>query len=553
MSQPANGPAFGPQNPFDLVEFMKRDDLTRQDKIQCWIFIDRIYDNLVDRNGVTRTLEAIAQIVQNPLFNPQLSDNTLLTGVNLAWEVYKWCSFLQGIDLLDQGIAKLGQTKPFLIGLEQYLTAAERENRRSTPRETKEEPNHRPLPANLVQSWSDVLAFRHWYRSITRRPVQANPGDVPTNFERRAEIAQLFYDAIIEEPEDMVETIVADEEEEDRHLQANSTNAGKKKKAVHPQNSTIAKTEKEVQIHPQVMRVRRISPLSKFALSWDLVHHVENEALGTPITAPYSHETYPKGARDYAGYYDIVRSVRELVSRSKAAVVNSTEVHYLARASAHPKQEINTKITNKGTNRTRTRQVKAGQKVLAEKKRKIPASNVTSKAKEANRPQTHEATHVTRPPTISERMAEEYEAQAAELGLQLFEPELGGQANTLEYNNSNIILSNNGMGSSGAPIGINPASLVRSSQAAELSTHPTAPFGPTPSFGEPYDYTGFMAQVPETQTWDAAPSAPGAAALTLAANNNSQETVPDYDFDWDYWIQQQWKDGEEVNSNEDES
>lgn len=272
MSQPANGPAFGPQNPFDLAEFMKRDDLTRQDKIQCWIFIDRIYDNLVDRDGVTRTLEAIAQIVQNPLFNPQLSDNTLLTGVNLAWEVYKWCSFLQSIDLLDQGIAKLGQTKPFLIGLEQYLTVAERENRRSTPRETKEEPNHRPLPANLVQSWSDVLAFRHWYRSITRRPVQANPGDVPTNFERRAEIAQLFYDAIIEEPEDMVEAIVPDEEEEDGHLQANSTNAGKKKtRAVHPQNSTMGKTEKEVQIHPQVMRVRRISPLSKFALSWDLV------------------------------------------------------------------------------------------------------------------------------------------------------------------------------------------------------------------------------------------------------------------------------------------
>lgn len=232
-----------------------------------------------------------------------------------------------------------------------------------------------------------------------------------------------------------------------------------------------------------------------------------------------------------------------------------------------------------------------------------------------------------------ERMAEEYEFQAAELGLQLFEPELGGQANTLGYNNSNIVLSNNGMGSSGAPFGINPASLVRSSQAAagmdaylppnpgpndsmmlyppvahqsqnnasgiypqlhgEMAsstkstadvlsrTHQspdvwdygyqvrnsaeylpmdfanqgvtTAPSGSTPTFEEPHDYAGCTAEAPRAQTGNAAPSAPSVAAPTLAANDNSQETVPDDEFDLDYWIEQQWKEGEESNDSEDES
>ncbi|EGZ72707.1 hypothetical protein NEUTE2DRAFT_127085 [Neurospora tetrasperma FGSC 2509] len=52
-----------------------------------------------------------------------------------------------------------------------------------------------------------------------------------------------------------------------------------------------------------------------------LVHHVENEALGIQSQSRLHIPTrprYPKGGRDYVGYscYDIVRSVRELISVS---------------------------------------------------------------------------------------------------------------------------------------------------------------------------------------------------------------------------------------------
>ncbi|KAK3399686.1 hypothetical protein B0T20DRAFT_332814, partial [Sordaria brevicollis] len=344
----APGPA--PIQPFRLIRFLKWDVLSPEDRISCWRVIDHIYDNLVDANGVTRSLPALEQWIGHPLRNPILSNNAILAGINFPAEVHSWCSERREDGVLDEAIAQLGQSKPFLVGLEQCLTVQERDNRHSTSREkAKEQPEHPPIPQNLFQSNSDVLAFCRWYRSLTSRPVEQNQADVIGNFHNRAQTAQLLMDAINNEPENMVENANNTEE----HDPSEEDNA--------PQKT-----------HPQVLKVRHISPLSKLALSWELLKHLELKVLGTPPIVPYNNETYPKGDRAYNSYQDRVDALRELLSRSKAAVVNAVETSYLARAVAHPKHEISIKVTNKSVNKTRTRQVQAGQKVLkaAEEKKK---------------------------------------------------------------------------------------------------------------------------------------------------------------------------------------
>lgn len=265
-SHPLPAAGFNPLLQFRLTRFMKLPTLSREDKINCWKEIDRIYDNLVDANGGTRSLPAIEQLIGHPLHNPILANNSLLAGVNFPAEVYIWCLERKEDGVLDEAIAHLGQTKPFLVGLEQCLTTQERENRHSTSREKEEEqPQHRPIPPNLVQSYSDVLAFRHWYRSLTSRPVPQNQAEVIGDFNNRAEIAQLLFDAINDEPANMVENIDNNVDENDQSEEGNGP--------------------KEKKIHPQVVKVRHISPLSKLALSWDL--QVSNPQISTAVLQPY--------------------------------------------------------------------------------------------------------------------------------------------------------------------------------------------------------------------------------------------------------------------------
>ena len=308
--------------PFRLVRFMKSNVLSRQDIINCWKVFDLVYDNLADDNGVTRSLPAIEQVIGQPLRNPVLTNNHLLGGVNFPRAVYNWCLERMEEEVLDEAIARLGQNKPFLIGLEQYLTDPERENRQAKPREKEAEPIHRPLPENLVTSSSDVLALLHWYRSVTNRPVPANADNIPANFNQRRENAQRFYAAMEEEPEDMVERPDSDSEESD------DSEEDKEKK-----------NEEEKEVHPQVQRARHMSKLTKFALSWDIEvssqekgtilqafelavadliqRHIEREQLGIPNTAPHSHATYPRvGRRVYKPLGDRVQAVEELLSVS---------------------------------------------------------------------------------------------------------------------------------------------------------------------------------------------------------------------------------------------
>ena len=249
MSATSGGQVFDPPIPFDLTDFLN--NLAPQDNVECWKAIDRIYDNLLDNQGRTRSLAAIAQIVQDPIVNPQLADNTLLEGINFAQEVYTTCCILQRHGVLPQAMAKLGQSKPFLPNLARYLTMAERENRHTTAQEAQAEPNHPHIPPDLLKSSTDVLAFQYWYHSLVHRVVPGNHSDVPKNFAVRAGIARRLFDAILEEPENMIE----------RAIPNDSTN---------PQDNVDQEEEGE-KVHPQVLKVRQLSPLSKLALSWDMI------------------------------------------------------------------------------------------------------------------------------------------------------------------------------------------------------------------------------------------------------------------------------------------
>ena len=282
MSQPAGGPGFGPIGPFDLTRFMKRDDLTPEDKVVLWRFFDKIFDNLVDNDGNTRSLGAIKQVVQNPLSNPQLSNNTLLTGVNLAQEVQTWCSFLQNLDMFNQGVAKLGQSKTVLTVLDQYLTVPERENRQSN--DTDESANRTPLPTRLVKSWSDKLALLHWARVRNNQPVNPPPHDIPKTFEEADVHADKIFDGMRREPDDMVENLIMQKKAEkaNKKTEGGSNNNdqpdGDDNKAEGNPDDNKAEgnpdakkaDDQEKKIHPQAQRARDMSDLSLYVMSWEL-------------------------------------------------------------------------------------------------------------------------------------------------------------------------------------------------------------------------------------------------------------------------------------------
>ncbi|KAH7625419.1 hypothetical protein B0T09DRAFT_412929 [Sordaria sp. MPI-SDFR-AT-0083] len=162
-----------------LKQFMERDELTLQDRQKCWKIIDSIYHNFssLDHDQLIRSsfreldhhrrsLEAIVEMVQDPLDNPQLSDDRILAGFDFAKEVYR-----------------NARTSEDILKLAALILAARLRGRRHTRYLGKEE------------------------------------------------------------------------------------------------------------VHPQVQRARHMSKLSKLAPSWDIAIHIDNEHVGTPFTAAYSHET----------------------------------------------------------------------------------------------------------------------------------------------------------------------------------------------------------------------------------------------------------------------
>ncbi|CCC14198.1 hypothetical protein SMACR_09054 [Sordaria macrospora] len=393
MSQPAGGPGFGPIGPFDLTRFMKRDDLTPEDKVVLWRFFDKIFDNLVDNDGNTRSLGAIKQVVQNPLSNPQLSNNPLLTGVNLAQEVQTWCSFLQNLDMLNQGVAKLGQSKTFLTVLDQYLTVPERENRQSN--DTDESANRTPLPTRLVKSWSDKLALLHWARIRNNQPVNPPPHDIPKTFEEANVHADKIFDGMHREPDDMVENLIMQKKAEkaNKKTEGGSNNNdqpdGDDNKAEGNPDAKKA-DDQEKKIHPQAQRARDMSDLSLYVMSWELYDGAVKQKVGRPDTMIYSNESGVKAGR-YKTFPELIQGVTNLVTRSKASIVNVTQVHPLTRFAAHPTQELSTKVTNAVTNAIRDSEIVEGKRVLKKQpkkerpvKRKAPVTRATRQRRAPN-------------------------------------------------------------------------------------------------------------------------------------------------------------------------
>ncbi|KAK3484875.1 uncharacterized protein B0T23DRAFT_281895, partial [Neurospora hispaniola] len=324
-------PGANDPTPFSLVALMMSNALSDHEKIECWKTIDIIYDNLLNDDESLRSFAEIANGIQQQFHNPSLQDGRILSGVNFARQVYRWFATHHDSGLIDQAVARLGQSKPFLRGLERYLTVAERENRRTESSDPKE---FTPLPQDLLKSWSDALALRHWARVRTSRPVNPVPGDIPKDFEEKARLAKYIFDGMVAEPQNMVER----------------PKVGGQDKG-HEQGKS-----KGPEIHAQVKRVREMSDLKKYILSWDWLVNAIDAEKGTPDTVLYCNEAFPKNG-DYKNFRERIQSTHELVS--VASLVNATQPAYLTRFAANPKQELSTKVLNKGTNATRTRQVQA--------------------------------------------------------------------------------------------------------------------------------------------------------------------------------------------------
>ncbi|KAK3502220.1 hypothetical protein B0T13DRAFT_509026 [Neurospora crassa] len=458
-------PGANDPTPFSLVALMMSNALSDHEKIECWKTIDIIYDNLLNDDESLRSFAEIANGIQQQFHNPSLQDGRILSGVNFARQVYRWFATHHDSGLIDQAVARLGQSKPFLRGLERYLTVAERENRRTESSDPKEFTH---LPQDLLKSWSDALALRHWARARTSRPVNPVSGDIPKDFEEKARLAKYIFDGMNAEPADMVERPKVGGQDENQE----------KPKSKGPE------------IHAQVKRVREMSDLKKYILSWDWLVNAIDAEKGTPDTALYCNEAFPKNG-DYKNFRERIKSTHELVSRSKASLVNATQPAYLTRFAANPKQELSTKVLNKGTNATRTRQVQAGQKVLAAnaakqqgpKARRLPVMDTRTNSATAtlgNGPASGQASErpkkrrrVEKSPL--ERMAEEYELQAARTGHQsaVSEPELTGQASALKPQsyNGNGVSSNTGVESSYTLFDVDRTSLGQRTRAAEVVTN----------------------------------------------------------------------------------
>ncbi|EGZ72706.1 hypothetical protein NEUTE2DRAFT_60263 [Neurospora tetrasperma FGSC 2509] len=435
-------PGANDPTPFSLVALMMSNALSDHEKIECWKTIDIIYDNLLNDDESLRSFAEIANGIQQQFHNPSLQDGRILSGVNFARQVYRWFATHHDSGLIDQAVARLGQSKPFLRGLERYLTVAERENRRTESSDPKE---FTPLPQDLLKSWSDALALRHWARVRTSRPVNPVPGDIPKDFEEKARLAKYIFDGMVAEPANMVER----------------PKVGGQDKG-HEQGKS-----KGPEIHAQVKRVREMSDLKKYILSWDWLVNAIDAEKGTPDTVLYCNEAFPKNG-DYKNFRERIQSTHELVSPA-----------YLTRFAANPKQELSTKVLNKGTNATRTRQVQAGQKVLAANAAKPQGPKTTKLPVKATRINSETATlgngtvQNAGLPTIS---AEEYELQAARNGYQsaVSEPELAGQASASEPQsyNGNGVSSNTGVGSSNTLFDVDRTSLEQGTRAAEFVTNP---------------------------------------------------------------------------------
>ncbi|KAK1779798.1 hypothetical protein QBC45DRAFT_464743 [Copromyces sp. CBS 386.78] len=349
--------------PFSLMTFMMSDALTDDDKIECWKTIDIVRDNLLHDNGGLRRFSEIQLAAQQPLQNPALRNAALLTGVNFAREVYRWLAIHNDSGLLDESVARLGQSKPFLRGLHQYLTLPERENRKAEESDPK--PNT-PFPHNeLVKSMSDALAVRYWARVQPRRPVNPAPADVPKTFQEKELYRKRICDGISAEPKDMVEAD-PDSDDEDEEGEEN--------------NKATSKKDKKKEVHPQVQRVRDMSDLKKYILSWDWLESGIDAENGTPDVVLYNNDSLPKNGR-YKDFKERVSWMQQVVSRSKASVVNSTQTKFLPRFAAHPRYELSVKLVNKKTNSTRTKQVKAGQQVLAKQQGKPSTKAIISSTK----------------------------------------------------------------------------------------------------------------------------------------------------------------------------
>ncbi|KAJ4405307.1 hypothetical protein N0V85_004694 [Neurospora sp. IMI 360204] len=451
--QPPHAGANSP-TPFSLMTFMMSNALSDHEKTECWKTIDIIYSNLLNHNGGLRSFAEIVHAIQQQLHNPSLRDGTLLTGVNFPREVYRWFADHHDSGLLDQAVARLGQSKPFLRGLERYLTVAERENRRTESTDPKE---HIPLPHNLLKSWSDALALSHWARVQTRRPVNPAPKDIPKDFEEKTRLAKYIFDGMVAEPQDMVERPEDDEEEDGKE------NAEGNEKAK-------GKEGKKEKIHAQVKRVREMSDLKKYILSWDWL----------------------------------------LVSRSKASLVNSTGTSYLSRFAAHPRHELAVKVTNKGTNATRNRQVKAGQQEHPGEVRPDAASDQASERPKKRR---------RREKGPLERVAEEHERQAAAAGRApaVSEPEFAGQINASESDNGNVVSANTNIGSSNTPMNVDRSSSGQNHQGTGVATWQM-------STADTYDYpysTPAGANLPIGSTPYTSLAAPGNRAWTPRPHHRS--------------------------------
>ncbi|KAA8628789.1 hypothetical protein SMACR_09053 [Sordaria macrospora] len=105
-----------------LKQFMERDELTLQDRQKCWKIIDSIYHNFSslvhdqlirssfrELDHHRRSLEAIVEMVQDPLDNPQLSDDRILAGFDFAKEVYRYCHFFYKCKVLHEAIDNVDQ------------------------------------------------------------------------------------------------------------------------------------------------------------------------------------------------------------------------------------------------------------------------------------------------------------------------------------------------------------------------------------------------------------------------------------------------------------
>ncbi|KAK3950566.1 hypothetical protein QBC32DRAFT_217076 [Pseudoneurospora amorphoporcata] len=411
MSQPAGGLGFGPPSAFKLKEFMDR--LTPVDNEKCWEIIDAIFDNLVGPDGRTRSLQAIEQVIGYTLRNPVFTDDSYLyiAGVNLPNEVHKWCETLYDINLLENGIAQLGQFKTFLASLDQFLTVAESENRQSTGADKGL--MRTPLPQRLVKSWSDKLALLHWAQVRNNRPVNLPPQDIPRIFEEADVHANKIFDGMHSEPEDMVENLIQKKKDEKAKKRTkaggevnNQPNGDGEKTEGDPDAKKSDEGENK-KIHAHVQRVRDMSDLSLYIMSWELYDAAVKARVGRPDIMFYSNESCPKNGR-YKTFPDLIRGVTNLVTRSKASIVNVTQVPPLTRFAAHPNYELSSKVTNAVTNATRSEEVVEGKKVLKREpkkerpvKSKAPATPATSQRQRALNPtapalqqrtsQTHQA------------------------------------------------------------------------------------------------------------------------------------------------------------------